>query len=105
MELGADGVLMNTAIAEAADAVLMAEAMRDAVSAGENLTSPDACPSGCTPPRRARYPASSASLQVALALLPVPASARASMIRKQLRPPRPTASLIATALLQVFGIG
>jgi thiazole synthase len=34
LELGADGVLMNTAIAEAADAVLMAEAMRDAVNAG-----------------------------------------------------------------------
>lgn len=34
MELGADGVLMNTAIAGAEDAVLMAEAMRDAVSAG-----------------------------------------------------------------------
>ena len=34
MELGADGVLMNTAIAEAQDAVLMAEAMRDAVTAG-----------------------------------------------------------------------
>jgi thiazole synthase len=34
MELGADGVLMNTAIAEAQDSVLMAEAMRDAVAAG-----------------------------------------------------------------------
>src|SRR6195256_4385545 len=34
MELGADGVLMNTAIAEAQDAVLMAEAMRDATIAG-----------------------------------------------------------------------
>jgi thiazole synthase len=34
MELGAEGVLMNTAIAEAQDAVLMAEAMRDAVAAG-----------------------------------------------------------------------
>jgi thiazole synthase len=34
MELGADGVLMNTAIAEAQDAVLMAEAMKEAVSAG-----------------------------------------------------------------------
>src|SRR6202008_674151 len=34
MELGADGVLMNTAIAEAADPPLMAEAMRDAVIAG-----------------------------------------------------------------------
>ena len=34
MELGADGVLMNTAIAAAEDPVLMAEAMRDAVSVG-----------------------------------------------------------------------
>ena len=34
MEIGADGLLMNTAIAEAQDAVLMAEAMRDATSAG-----------------------------------------------------------------------
>src|ERR1700676_3965192 len=34
MELGADGLLMNTAIAEAQDTVLMAEAMRDATVAG-----------------------------------------------------------------------
>src|SRR5438034_4723393 len=34
MELGSDGVLMNTAIAEAQDAVLMAEAMRHGVLAG-----------------------------------------------------------------------
>ncbi len=34
MELGAVAVLMNTAIAEAREPVLMAEAMRDAVSAG-----------------------------------------------------------------------
>src|SRR6202790_1178378 len=34
MELGADGVLMNTAIAEAQDAVLMATAMNHAVAAG-----------------------------------------------------------------------
>jgi thiazole synthase len=34
MELGCDGVLMNTAIAHATDPVLMAEAMRDAVLAG-----------------------------------------------------------------------
>ena len=34
MELGADGVLMNTAIAAAEDAVLMAEAMRAAIDAG-----------------------------------------------------------------------
>ncbi|HXW18773.1 MAG TPA: thiazole synthase [Candidatus Acidoferrales bacterium] len=34
MELGADGVLMNTAIAGAQDAELMAESMREAVSAG-----------------------------------------------------------------------
>jgi thiazole synthase len=34
MELGCDGVLMNTAIAGAKDPILMAEAMRDAVLAG-----------------------------------------------------------------------
>jgi thiazole synthase len=34
MELGADGVLMNTAIAGAADPVAMATAMRLAVQAG-----------------------------------------------------------------------
>jgi len=34
MELGCDGVLMNTAIAHAKDPVLMAEAMREGVSAG-----------------------------------------------------------------------
>ncbi len=34
MELGCDGVLMNTAIAGAKDPVMMAEAMREAVSAG-----------------------------------------------------------------------
>lgn len=36
MELGCDGVLMNTAIAHAKDPVLMAGAMRDAVRAGRN---------------------------------------------------------------------
>ncbi|WP_274615609.1 sulfur carrier protein ThiS [Sphingomonas sp. ACRSK] len=34
MELGCDGVLMNTAIAEAKDPILMAQAMRSAVEAG-----------------------------------------------------------------------
>ena len=34
MELGCDGVLMNTAIAEAKDPILMAQAMRHAVIAG-----------------------------------------------------------------------
>lgn len=34
MEQGVDGILMNTALAEAKDPVLMAGAMRDAVSAG-----------------------------------------------------------------------
>lgn len=34
MELGCDGVLLNTAIAAARDPVLMAQAMRDAVKAG-----------------------------------------------------------------------
>lgn len=36
MELGCDGVLMNTAIAEAKNPLLMAEAMRGAVIAGRN---------------------------------------------------------------------
>jgi len=36
MELGCDGVLMNTAIALAKDPILMAEAMRDAVRAGRS---------------------------------------------------------------------
>ena len=34
MELGCDGVLLNTAIAEAKDPILMAEAMKHAVIAG-----------------------------------------------------------------------
>ncbi|MET0380250.1 MAG: thiazole synthase [Spongiibacteraceae bacterium] len=34
MELGFDGVLLNTAVAQAADPVLMAEAFRDAIAAG-----------------------------------------------------------------------
>ncbi|MNY13449.1 Thiazole synthase [compost metagenome] len=34
MELGCDGVLMNTAIAEARDPILMASAMKHAVIAG-----------------------------------------------------------------------
>ena len=34
MELGCDGVLVNSAIAEAKDPVLMAEAMKNAVIAG-----------------------------------------------------------------------
>lgn len=34
LELGCDGVLLNTAIAHAKDPILMAEAMRDAVQAG-----------------------------------------------------------------------
>jgi thiazole synthase len=36
MELGCDGVLMNTAIAGAKDPILMAEAMRDGVKAGRS---------------------------------------------------------------------
>ena len=36
MELGCDGVLMNTAIAGARDPILMAEAMRDGVKAGRS---------------------------------------------------------------------
>ena len=36
MELGCDGVLLNTAIAEAKNPILMAEAMKHAVIAGRN---------------------------------------------------------------------
>jgi thiazole synthase len=36
MELGSDGVLMNTAIAAAQDPILMAEAMKHAVIAGRS---------------------------------------------------------------------
>src|SRR3546814_3660009 len=36
MELGCDGVLMNTAIAEAKNPVLMASAMRKAIEAGRD---------------------------------------------------------------------
>lgn len=47
MELGCDGVLMNTAIAEAKDPVLMAGAMRKAIEAGR-----DAYRAGRMPRRR-----------------------------------------------------
>ena len=58
MELGADGVLMNTAIAEAQDAVLMAEAMRARrrSRAGEAF-SPGAFPRSFTPAHPVRWPA------------------------------------------------
>jgi thiazole synthase len=36
MELGADAVLVNTAIATAADTILMAKAFRDSVVAGRS---------------------------------------------------------------------
>jgi len=47
MELGCDGVLMNTAIAGARDPILMARAMRKAVEAGR-----DAFRAGRIPRRR-----------------------------------------------------
>jgi len=36
MELGVDGILMNTAVAEAKNPLLMARAMKNAVSAGRD---------------------------------------------------------------------
>ena len=54
MELGCDGVLMNTAIAEAKDPLLMARAMKAAVEAGRLPTSPGGCRSAAMPIRRAR---------------------------------------------------
>ena len=48
MELGADGVLMNTAIAGAQDPVAMAEAMKLAVRAGRLAYPPDEFRGRCT---------------------------------------------------------
>ncbi|SFF51715.1 thiazole-phosphate synthase [Fontimonas thermophila] len=56
MELGCDGVLMNTAIAEAKDPVLMASAMRKAVEAGR-----EAFRAGRMP--RRRYASASSPLE------------------------------------------
>ncbi len=56
MELGAAGVLMNTSIAGAKDAVRMAGAMRDAVRAGR-----DAYLAGRIP--RRRYATASSPVQ------------------------------------------
>ncbi len=53
MELGADGVLMNTAIAEAKDPILMASAMKHAVIAGR-----DAYLAGRMPKKRYADPSS-----------------------------------------------
>ncbi len=54
MELGCDGVLMNTAIAGAKDPVLMASAMRKAVEAGREALWPGGFPASVLPahPRR-----------------------------------------------------
>ena len=52
MELGCDGVLMNTAIAEAKDPIAMAHAMKLAVAGGaDRLHWPVAWVAGCTPIR------------------------------------------------------
>ncbi|MEL7488502.1 MAG: thiazole synthase [Pseudomonadota bacterium] len=53
MELGCDGVLMNTAIAEAKDPILMARAMKNAVIAGR-----DAYRAGRMPKKRYADPSS-----------------------------------------------
>ena len=55
MELGCDGVLMNTAIAEAKDPVLMARAMKAAIEAASPPTSPVGCKSAATPIPAARW--------------------------------------------------
>ena len=51
LELGYDGVLLNTAVAQASEPVLMAEAFRDAVSAGRK-----ACVAGAMPERQTASP-------------------------------------------------
>ena len=60
MELGCDGVLMNTAIAAAGDSVLMAEAMKCAVSAGRKAYL-------AQPMKKRRYSASPSSPKDGLA--------------------------------------
>ena len=54
MELGCDGVLMNTAIAAARDPVRMASAMKKASKRGAMRSSPAACRRSSTRRRRAR---------------------------------------------------
>ena len=49
MELGCDGVLMNTAIAAAQNPVLMASAMRKAVEAGREAFLPVVCHANAWP--------------------------------------------------------
>lgn len=56
MEQGVDGILMNTALAEARDPIRMARAMRDAVSAGR-----DAWLAGRMPRREVAAPSSPAA--------------------------------------------
>ncbi len=59
MELGCDGVLMNTAIAQAKEPILMAEAMREGVSAGRK-----AFLAGRMPKRRYANASSPVQLQI-----------------------------------------
>ena len=54
MELGCDGVLLNTAVAKAHDPRRMAAAMRAAVMPGATRGSPAASPNAPKPSRRAR---------------------------------------------------
>ena len=51
LELGYDGVLLNTAVAQAADPVLMAQAFRDAINAGRASYR-----AGCMPERQTAQP-------------------------------------------------
>ncbi len=59
MELGCDGVLMNTAIAQAKDPILMAEAMREGLGAGRK-----AFLAGRMPKRRYANASSPTALQI-----------------------------------------
>jgi thiazole synthase len=56
MELGCDGVLMNTAIAHAKDPVLMASAMKKASRPAAKPSSPGACRGSSIRPIRRRRP-------------------------------------------------
>ena len=75
MELGADGVLMNTAIAGAQDPVAMAEAMKHAVDRRPaRLSSPAASRRRCTRRPAARSKGSSAADLMADTTAPQPSA-------------------------------
>jgi thiazole synthase ThiGH ThiG subunit len=90
MELGFDAVLMNTAIAEARDPVLMAEAMQHAVLAGRRPYLAGRMPKPPLrhrqlPPRRIFAP-HFASVTQPLTVVALPISSNAKALRANMKP-------------------